>query len=708
MLKSTAKEPWSMSQLITRTARLLPYAKRAKAMPSFATAYDYEPDAIDAPVLGSLFIVIEVLTATKQAEEVADLIIKTVGEAYYNLPAEDETNEPKLADAYTRFERAVRAVNHQLSDYTNQGNAGWVGRLSSVVAVHAGDQIHITQTGSASGYLYRHGTASHMTEDMTGRGPHRPASTFNSIASGHLEPQDHLLLATPALFHQINKSQLENIIADSSPQMAVSKLSELISDTPNADRVAALLVEVTTPDALAQQRGADPVEEPDTVKVGQPESPLAGMKEAAAPAVAKGLTKARKASGQAIFHAKHTILPKARELSGQGLQRAKKIIKNRQHRSKLYIAAALGAVLIAGFAYSSLSTGAIDNLVKRYDADYAQVQTAKEQLAAGNRVGARQTLEIAQKDLNNLGGLAQAKLLEQRLQKRAHPEDDPASVSGLKAEIAALIDQIDGLVTVAPQDLADFDSIKNAKITFMDIVAGKVYLSEATGSVYIYDPASDQIVTGASNPNGVGKVVATTASSAGDGIYLLTEEPAVWFFKADSNQLTRQTISPGEWPKGKSLASYNNNLYILAADSTQIYRHLKTVGGFGARGNYLSGDGAALLGNSTSLTIDGLVYTAGVGGLKRFNGGKLEKGLSLPEPLSHPVSIDSLANGDLLLITDSQSGRVGLIDASADLAINKQIKLSGNPKLHIARYDAKTRQVIALSDGKLIKFSLPQ
>ncbi len=547
-----------------------------------------------------------------------------------------------------------------------------------------------------------------MTEEMTGRGPHRPASTFVSISTGQLEPQDRLLLATPALFHQISKDHLQTLIDDSSPQVAVSKMSELINDTPNADRVAALVIEVTTADQLAQQRGADNPGELETVNVGQPESPLAGMKEAAAPAMAKGLKQARQLGGRALHQARHNLLPKVREFSAKGFHSARSVAKNPKHRTKLFAAGGIVVLLIGWVVYANVNTGALDKLVKRYDNDFTQVQTAKELLLAGNKSGARQALETASQDLNNLGLLPQAKLLEGRLQKRAHPEEDPASITQLKAQIASLVDQIDGLVNVAPQDLADFDSIKGAKISFMDIGGGKIFLTDSSnGAVYIYDEASNQLVTGVASPGGVGKVVATTASSSGDGVYLLTDEPAVWFFKLDGNQLSKQTVSPGNWEKGRAIASYNGNVYILASDSSQIYRHIKTVGGFGPGGNYLSSDGGALLANSSTLTVDGQVYAAGPNGLKRFNSGKLDKGLTLPDPLGHVTNVDSFNAGDSLLLTDSQSGRIGVVDASGAMALTKQIKLTGNPKLYSARYDSKSRQVIGLTDGKLIKFTLP-
>src|ERR1700683_2900110 len=108
-----------MSDLITRTARLVPYAKRPKHVPSFVTAYSYEPLPDEAGAdLGNLVVVMKVLVSGRASEEVADLIIETIGDQYYNQPRENR-------DALNQFELAVKALNHELSDYVNKGNAAW-------------------------------------------------------------------------------------------------------------------------------------------------------------------------------------------------------------------------------------------------------------------------------------------------------------------------------------------------------------------------------------------------------------------------------------------------------------------------------------------------------------------------------------------------------------------------------------------------------
>ncbi|WP_457831512.1 hypothetical protein, partial [Staphylococcus aureus] len=90
---------------------------------------------------------------------------------------------------------------------------------------------------------------------VAGGGTQRPTSptkTFGSIASGQLEAGDRLLLATPALVHQIPLSRLQSAVSDASPASAIAELTHLLKDA-SSERIAALIIEITTPEIAALQ-----------------------------------------------------------------------------------------------------------------------------------------------------------------------------------------------------------------------------------------------------------------------------------------------------------------------------------------------------------------------------------------------------------------------------------------------------------------------
>ncbi|HSH31341.1 MAG TPA: hypothetical protein VK963_01605 [Candidatus Saccharimonadales bacterium] len=691
-------------ELVARTAKLVPHLKRGKTVPSFATSYAYESEGeIAESLLGNLYVAIEVLASSRQAETLTDLVIQTVGEYYYNdqsaLPSEP-------VEVLKRFEAAVKATNLELAKFTQAGNAGWVGRMSAVIAILSGSKLHITQAGSADAYLYRAGTATHITAGLQPKEPHRPETTFANIASGQLQAQDKILLATPALFHHIPQNQLKALLHDNTPNAAVKKLSVLFGKVEDADRAAAVVIELTTAEILALQVRPS---EPDEVYVGQPASPLAAAKEAAGPVVSGVIATTKQLSQKSAAYGKSTLLPKSKQLSQQAASHARNTLRHQRGRQGLLIALGLVIALISWQAYSASQTRSTEVLARRYDTIFATQQSARQTLAAGDKAAARAALVAAQKDLEALASELGRRNLDRALAKRPRPETDPASVQKLQAQIAADIDRIDGLAKVEPSTVTGFDALKDAQPAHLELVDTKAVLFDAVnGSVYSCDLPSCQLTTTVTKPPGVGTIVATTVAASGDGVYILTSEPAVWLYRPDDKSLQRQAISFGSWPKGKAIASYGGNLYILAEDSSQVYRHIPTAGGFAAKSPYFPAVVAASLSGATSLAVDGSVYVGGgQAGLRRYLAGQLDQtASSLPESFKQPEMIRSIADGSEVLLVSSQSNRIGLVSATdTKLSFTKQYSLGGVERIRQAHVDSKGTAYVLTGD-KLVKFPL--
>lgn len=265
-------------ELVTRTAKLAPHGRRAKAGVGFATAYYHEPDAYDPVELGNLYIVVEAL-AGKESEEVAELIIQTAANHYYNLERHDSPLDP-----LQQFEAAIRAINQELAAFTADGNASWVGKLSAVLAVLSDQQLHLTQTGSAEAHLLRRGQATLISSDLGSRESLRPTKTFTNVASGELKAGDRLFFTTPALMHHLSKQEVHEIVRDNNPNLAIQKLSGHLRLDSSVERIAALAVEVSTAELMANR--SLPAE-PDEVLLGDGPSLVDNLRPAAEPALAR-------------------------------------------------------------------------------------------------------------------------------------------------------------------------------------------------------------------------------------------------------------------------------------------------------------------------------------------------------------------------------------------------------------------------------------
>ena len=705
---SSLTEANQAPELITRTAKMLPYPKRVKAVPSFATAYYFDTETNpEAAGLGNLYVVIEVLSSPKQAEEVSDLLIETVGHNYYNAGSHFHSRPGAIMQ---RFEAAVKSANHELADYANRGNAAWVGRMSAVIAVISGSELHVTQTGSAEAYLYRSNATSRITAELQPKGPSRPINTFANIASGQLQTGDRVLIGTPALFRQVSKPDLKARVRDNTPNGAVLKLSELVQADEDADRIAGIVLELTTAELLAMQ--TRPVE-PDEVKIGQPSRPLDVAKEVTRPMVDVVVKKTKELGRQGVGYSQTTLMPSLRQLAIKLTQKLRVALSQRRGRQGFIAVFGILLIVAGWLAYNRAQATELSNLAKRYDSAFSQFERGTQAIAAGQKTVGREELIKAQKDLTALSNHPKHKALDLALAKRPHPENDPAKINQLEAQLALALDQIDGLVRVEPTTVIEFKSLKDAKPTLFEIVGSKLILidSQNGSSIYSYDLTTGKLTTALASPANLGKVVTSTVSSSGDGTYLLTAEPAVWLYRPEDNTLKRQETSFGQWPKGRAISSYSGNLYILSEDGSQVYKHIPTAGGFSAKQSYFSSGAAATIANSTALAVDGSVYVGGgSSSLRRFaSGTRLDvSATGIPDSFSQPGSIHSIgANGNIILMFDAKSNHIGIVSATENtLAFQKQYVAKGLDKVYQVQADSKASTIFALTNGKVVKFPL--
>lgn len=685
----------AMDQLLSTTAKLVPYPKRGASIASLATSYHYEATPAEAE-LGDICAVVEVLAPPKQAAEVTNLILSTAQRTYY---------EPSAAEPTERFEAAVKAINRELATYATRGSSAWIGKVSAVVAVVAGSWVHVTQTGSAHGYLYRGSRDSCITTGLTSKEPQRPSKTFGNIASGQLHSGDRLMLATPALLHQLSSQQLAEIISDNSAAAAVAKLQALLSSSDAQERIAVTVTQVTTAEAAAMipQSGL-----PKEAHLGKPEGLAQVAKGNAAPYAKRGLGY--------VMVASTWIKSKYQTKVGPGLKRGtlalvrflRKHLGSRNGR----IGFGIGLAVIVGLIIWLVARGgqnqALVAMANQYKAAYTKQSTAATQLANGDKLGAKTNYETALGELDQLLKNPQAAKLEPYLAKQPHTEADPASPTKLRELVSGQIDEIDGLTKVSPGQLADFAALGNAKPTLMQQVGNQFIFVDPSGgsSLYRYDLAKAKLEVVANHPKGVGKVVAVAASSNQDGVYLLTDQPAVWFYKLADSSLKAVPIASGTWPKAQAIASYAGNLYVLASDDSAIYKITPAGnGGFNAPINSPLNDPSVLKGAKT-LTVDGNIYVGTDKGFTRVFAGVVQKSdLAFPTNLMNPRVIVSSDGGKLLIATDANSSRIGLFNFAGALEYSRQLAIKDAHTVYAASSNTADKVLYALVDQKFVKIS---
>ena len=670
-----------MADLITRTAKLVPYAKRPKQVPSFVTAYSYEPMS-DEPAAssGSFYVVIEALAGGRQSEEVADLVIESFGQHYYR-----ETEQ--AVAALTRFEGAIKAVNHELSNYVTQGNAAWIGKLSAVIAVQWQSELHISQTGSAEAYLYRGKTSTRITGHVVDR-PTSPSKTFGTIVSGTFENDDRLLLTTPALFHQLPIKRVRDVILTNSPNRSIAELTELLAGSAT-DRIAALIIGVSTPEQAAMHVRA---EEPAVITLAAPESPMDAARSAAIPLAQATVASSRKVgvTAQSGWKRAQPHVQRA-GYSAAGLVRSS--LKSRgKRRAVILVLTSLVGLGALGLAYDSDQRG-VDRLVTNYRQAERGYEAA---IANPDKAQARNQLRDASSTLARVTS-RDAKRLDGRLRTLS---GSPLPLSSLKQKITAAADDINLLTTVHPVRTIGFSGVKNPRPSHM-IMAGKlayVIDSNNKSSIFVVDTATNNLSIPSTDLSKLGHVTAATLAADNTGMYLATDQPQLWFFKFADSSLTAQAVSLGQWEKISSIAAYGGNLYVVS-DGT-VYKHIKTLSGFSAKSAYLAGSSASLA--FRSLSVDGSVYGLTDTGLRQYLAGSLKTDSTLPEPVVGPTVLRASAQGNVLVAAVPEMQRLLIWSNTAAPVFSKQYRIDQPVSIKDVAYDEVGSTAYVLSEQGIL------
>ncbi len=688
--------PLKVGELIIRSSKLFPASRQANSA-SVATAFIFEPNDKQQQI-GELFVVIEILSAANKPEKVADLIIEAFGKAFYAPKDDDE--EDGEGETAARFDVAIKAVNQDLAHYTGHEDATWIGKTSAILAVAKENELHITSTGSAEAYLARKGHLAKIdaTDHEHRHQTHKP---FTNIASGHLESGDRLLFSTPALLRILSRKEITDILSDSNANAAAAEIAERIEPETGSERVAAIIAEATTSEAISGE--PLPTESP-SIALGPKGRRFDSIKAKATPLLQNASTHARPLAGKSAelaqrswHYTKSNLGPKARQhgLSFVGWLRRK--LRNPKQRKFVFVGVIVVALALFFIIFSMLGSGSKSAEFKIYDQALSEAQSGQQLWLSGNKTSAQSKLQAASSDLSKLARYKPAKSFDKALSKRKHSGFDPASVGGLKNLIQNLLDQITGLTRTSGKPIATLSGVSDP--TFLEVIAKNLVVVSSDSSPSITTVTTDTHKVSTKSVKQVGKVVATAVGD--DSVYLLTDKPDVWAFKPSDGSLTELSAS---WVNGKAIATYNGNIYILRDDNSQVMKFAKTGSDFSDPTTYLASGQESNLTGMNALFVDGSVITAGNGIDRFFTGSLAQQAKNLPSDFKNISEVKTFSNGNLILALD-QAGHLGTLNFDGgSITFSKQFLVSGETLGAFSSGDATT--IYGLSGNKVFSFSL--
>ncbi|PIZ00303.1 hypothetical protein COY62_03285 [bacterium (Candidatus Howlettbacteria) CG_4_10_14_0_8_um_filter_40_9] len=699
-------------KLVARTAKLLSENRRFKNDTGVSIAYEHQPKDPIERKHGILFAIIEIIGPTASSEEIAELIIDTLhGEYYKDLDK----------DPLESFEYALAKINEKLTEITEQGKIHWLGKLSGIIMVLSDKTVHLTQAGKAEAILYRSGKANVISEDLAGDAIN-PLRTFINIASGEVSEGDRIGIFSPGVFFHLSKEEIAKYVNDFHPSVAINHLANILEENNGSRRSSALIVEMITPEALSHDTIQDETEE-DEVWITDSKKGIEAFTQSATPLALKIVKKSVGVMGLIMTFLAESLIPfvKKQFLKGKTLikgvtapkenifvetkealsnsrsevmefderedftekaplEAARPIATENPKRSSLVYSSFknfastakktkslipkdknLRVIAIGVLALFLITTSALSINKKRTNNHLSDAK--KTLIEAQAKYDEADNFIILNENEKALADLKDSKTLTEKVKKAnlLVTESDE-----LLAKINGKLDAAMGIIKVS-DTLSDLSKVEAKNTTGIVTVGTSLYtIDSENGTVYAVDIENGEASVVLDSPDIEGKVTAITRIDETNSIAILTDKPQVYTFDTKTKDFSKANISGEGWEKGVDIASFSTNLYVVSKDDKDIYKHIKTTGGYGKKVSYLKDASAAQLSDVVSIAIDGSVYVLKANGnvLKFTSGSPKDFSITgLPEALNDPKKIFTalgvkgifIVNGDKVIRVDEKS-----------------------------------------------------
>lgn len=685
-------------KLVARTAKLLSENRKFNDT-GISIAYEHQPKDPEERKHGLIFAVIEIVGPLSSAEEIAELIIDTLHNEFY---------KDIDRDSLESFEASLSKINEELANITEQGKINWLGKLNAILAVLADDTLHLTQSGNVEAILYRNDKSNTISQELAGDAIN-PLRTFINIASGDLLDGDRIGIFSPGVFYHLSREETQKYVTGFHPSISSNHLAKLLEENNSARRCSAIIIEMITPEALANDTiGEDKEEEvwisdsrgnleaitksasPIALKMAKSSMGILGkifvfVAEVIAPFLvsqfekAKALVLKTKAPKENIFIETREALSNSRrealdfEESRFGEAQDNSVLQTEQEQSRTpiivssfkKIATSAKAstkkslpkntkmIVISIFAIILLLLSGISVQKKRAE----QSRAASEKLLseAQDKFNSAENSIILNENDKAIESLKEARDLAEKTKKTKYFRDD---AENLLARINEKLDTASGIIKISSEPIADLSKETAKNTASLALIGSDLYTIDASnGNIFKIDIDSGEASIALAKPDFEGKIISSTAIDETTLLAIITDAPKVYTFDTKSKDFSEAKVSGDGWEKGIDIASFSSNLYITSNYDKTVYKHLKNVGGYGKKVSYIKDLSSIDLTDIVSMAIDGSVYILKKDGeiLKFISGTKKDFSIKgLPEKITDPKKIFANANVKGLFVVDGK------------------------------------------------------
>ena len=175
-----------------------------KAARPLLEVFIFEPENVDQKNLGTLFGIFEVTDSSEDSSYIVNYLLSVIKKEYFS--------KPKRAPIES-FEAALHKGNLALSKIAEHGNVAWIGKLNAIIAIIEKNNLHLTQAGDTSAFLFRSNLLTNVSEGLSSpEAASNPLKTFVNVSSGRMEKTDKLIITTESIFDIFSLEEIKKSI----------------------------------------------------------------------------------------------------------------------------------------------------------------------------------------------------------------------------------------------------------------------------------------------------------------------------------------------------------------------------------------------------------------------------------------------------------------------------------------------------------------
>lgn len=676
-----------------------------------------------------------------------------------------EKNFSGNIDHEEQFEKILQRVNESLNSLAKKGEGSWIGNLNGIIGTFSNNEISIAQTGKISGYIFRKGKISSLTENSHIKEELHPLKTFSDITSGKLIPEDRIVLGNIELYNHLSLDRIRRTVEELPVKEALQELFRNLKRSKVFD-VNAILVETESVDKIDTNPQSDL---PEALSLADSEENFATVLKKRYSPIAKSYLEKSKKTGVKTFHflkknggdiyqktsknIKEKYGPKTKELFGKSSQYAGSTlsqakgslkpqlekIKNSEGYKKIkiktferkgssnepiektmkVISLTISSIISAikflilkknrKFLYGALIILFIFVGYLKIRANNSSVAEEKEQQQIVLSYDkAKEMFDKAKEDVA-LGRTSDLSKFSEALELAKKAEDSNATKDKaieLRKEIQNSLDKMTKTNRLYGSEIniSFNDSIKK-----IILVGSDIYGFDSDGKVYSANTQDKEAHLVASIGKENGKPISLTYSSQGNKIFIYSQNDKLISFDLNSKTQGELKNSDGNWEKAKAIANFSTNIYLLDSESGQIWKHTLSDDIYG-KGTAYTNSKSANIKNAIDMTVDGNIYILlSDGNVSKFSRGAIDQTFSLkniPEPNSKivtPIRIYTDEDTNYIFVLDQSLNRVIRFNKSGEFV--SQYALDGM-NIDDFAVNGKLQKLWMMSAGKIFEIDL--